>query len=104
MEAKDLFSLLKKLEIPVAYDHFDEKVKPPYLRYDLADTHNFLADGHVYDTIYRIDIELVTATKDMALERKLEALLNSFKWSKSTQYSSDEKVYITVYEFEERIE
>lgn len=103
IEHKDLFDLLKTLDIPVAYDHFDsdKQVSVPFLAYREQDLDTFRADGITYYQFYNYEIELITAKKEVALERRLEGLLtnNKIPYDKTEEvWDNDEKIYHIFYE------
>ena len=103
MEHKQIYDLLKTLDIPVAYDHFDtkENVIPPFVAYRETSPETFKADCNTYYRPYSFEIELVTEKKDVALEKQIEGLLNTNKipYDKSDEvWDSDEKIYHNYYE------
>ena len=73
IEHKDLFTLLKTLNIPVAYDHFDsnKEVSIPFIVYRELELSTFRADDITYHQFYNYEIELVTEKKEVALERQI---------------------------------
>lgn len=100
---KELFDLLKTLEIPVAYDHFnsDKNIKLPFLVYREQIPYTFKADDTTYHQFFNYEIELATEIKDIALERKIEGLLttNKIPYDKSDEvWDNDEKIYHIFYE------
>ena len=103
MKHKEIFDLLKTLNIPVAYDHFDsdKNMQPPFIAYREMDVDTFKADGKTYYRPYEFEIELVTDKKDVSLEGRVEALLteNSIPYDvDSGIWDSEEKIYHTFYE------
>ncbi len=103
MEHKDIYDLLKTLNIPVAYDHFnnEQKVIPPFVAYRELSPETFKADGKTYYRPYEFEIELVTEKKDVALEKTIEELLttNNIPYDKSDEvWDSDEKIYHNYFE------
>ena len=72
MELKELVKTLEKLKIPIAYNHFSNVQKPPYLVYKVTSSNNFMADNKVYKKIRKVDLELYTENKNEELEEKLE--------------------------------
>lgn len=103
MEHKDLFKLLKKIGIPVAYDHFDEDkdIEPPFMTYREQSSDNFRADNKIYAAFFNYEIELVTSKKDVELENKISALLteNEIPYEKLDEvWDSEEKIYHIFYE------
>lgn len=103
IEHKDLFDLLKTLDIPVAYDHFDsdKQIPLPFIVYREQDLDTFRADGITYYQFYNYEIELITNKKDVALERQIEGLLtnNKIPYDKTDEvWDNDEKIYHIFYE------
>ena len=103
IEHKDLFDLLKTLDIPVAYDHFDsdKQIPLPFIAYREQDLDTFRADGITYYQFYNYEIELITTKKEVALERRLEGLLtnNKIPYDKTEEvWDNDEKIYHIFYE------
>ena len=77
MKHKDLKTLLEKIKIPVAYDHFpdNKNMEPPFMAYREKAPDNFMADNKVYLFFNGFEIELVTNKKDVELENKISDLL-----------------------------
>lgn len=103
MEHKDIYDLLKTLEIPVAYDHFDsnKKITPPFIAYREISPDTFKADGITYYRPYEFEIELVTDKKDVALEKTIEDLLttNKIPYDVETEvWDEDERIYHNFFE------
>ena len=103
MKHKDIYDLLKTLNIPVAYNHFDvsQNIVPPFIVYDETSPETFKADGKTYYRPYNFQIELVTDKKDVALEKTIEELLNTnnIPYDKSDEvWDEDEKIYHNFYE------
>ena len=101
---EELLQILKETLIPFAYDHFaeGESPKPPFICYLLPSTNNFSADGKVYYRISEVHIELYTDFKDLALEEKVETILDEHEifYNKSETWISSEKLYEVLYNFE----
>ncbi len=103
MKHKDVYDLLKKLNIPVAYDHFEvsQNVVPPFIAYRESDLLTFKADDKTFYKLYNFEIELITEKKDIALEKTIEELLetNNIPYDKSDEvWDEDEKIYHNFYE------
>lgn len=103
MEHKDIYDLLKTLDIPVAYDHFDsnKNINPPFIVYREISPDTFKADGITYYRPYEFEIELVTEKKNVALEKTIEELLTNNKIPydvESEVWDEDEKIYHNFYE------
>ena len=104
MTIENLVEMLQKTGIPFAYDHFaeGESPKPPFICYLLPGSNNFAADGKVYFRINQVRIELYTDSKDLAVERKMEMVLDEsgIFYNKSEVWIQSEKLYEVLYSFE----
>ena len=104
MTIENLVEMLQKTVIPCAYDHFaeGESPKPPFICYLLPGSNNFAADGKVYFKINQVRIELYTDSKDLAVERKMEMVLDEsgIFYNKSEVWIQSEKLYEVLYSFE----
>lgn len=92
--------LLKPLGIPVGYFVNPEPGKVPFIVYTGAGSRNFKAENSVYDKKARWNIELYIKKKDVALEEKLEDLLDEagIVWEKGSDvYIDTEKVFLIPY-------
>lgn len=103
MNHKELFKLLKQLDIPVAYDHFpsNKEIKPPFVAYREQSPSVFKADNQVYSVFFNHEIELVTSKKDVELENQLSTLLtnHNIPYDKPDEiWDSQEKIYHIFYE------
>lgn len=103
MKHKEIYDLLKSLNIPVAYDHFDsnKNVVPPFIAYREIAPETFKADGITYFRNYNYEIELVTEKKDVVLEETIEGLLtqNLIPYDKEDEvWDEDERIYHNFYE------
>jgi len=103
MKHSALFTLLKTLDIPVAYDHFDsnKNVKPPFLVYREISTNTFKADDSTYYRPLNYELELVTEIKDVSLQESIEGLLtnNKIPYDLGDEvWDNDEKIYHNFYE------
>ncbi|MBR1592817.1 MAG: hypothetical protein IJ666_07395 [Ruminococcus sp.] len=99
-ELDEIYSLLKSLNIPVAYLKFDKPQKLPFMVYYEAGTEIKGADGHNLYREIEITVELYSDKKNTALERKIEALFSDREIHKDADiYISDEDMFITAYSF-----
>ena len=100
----DLIKLLEETGIPFAYDHFaeGESPDPPFICYLLPGSNHFSADGRVYLKVSSVNIELYTDSKDLAVEQKLEAVLDGHGifYEKTEVWIESEKLYEVLYTFE----
>lgn len=104
MTMEELVAMLQKTGIPFAYDHFaeGESPEPPFICYLLPGSNNFAADGKVYFKINQVRIELYADSMDLAVERKVEAVLDDsgIFYNKSEVWIQSEKLYEVLYSFE----
>lgn len=104
MTIENLVEMLQKIGIPFAYDHFaeGENPEPPFICYLIPGSNNFAADGKVYFRINQVRIELYTDSKDLAVERKMEMVLDEsgIFYNKSEVWIQSEKLYEVLYSFE----
>lgn len=99
MTYTELYTLLQTLQIPVAYDHFNNKVETPFIVYNLNGLDTFGADDGVYYKENRYAIYLITDTKDTTLEDSIESLFetNNIFYDKNETYLDSERTYQIVY-------
>ena len=104
MTIENLVEMLQEMEIPFAYDHFaeGESPDPPFICYLIPGSNNFAADGKVYFKINQVRIELYTDSKDLAVERKVEMVMDEsgIFYNKSEVWIQSEKLYEVLYSFE----
>ena len=100
----DVVRLLEETGVPFAYDQFaeGESPDPPFICYLLPQSDNFSADGKVYLKVSSVNIELYTDSKDLAVEQKLEAVLDTHGifYDKTEVWIENEKLYEVLYSFE----
>jgi hypothetical protein len=103
MTMDELVAMLQEMGLPFAYDHFaeGESPKPPFICYLLPGSDNFAADGRVYFKINEVRIEVYTDRKDLAVESKVEAVLDDrgIFYNKSEVWIGSEKLYEVLYSF-----
>lgn len=102
-----LIGMLEKMQIPFAYDHFaeGESPEPPFVCYLLPGSDNFSADGKAYYKKNKIHLELYTDKKDLAVEQKVEDVLDEYDvfYNKSEVWIESEKLYEVLYNFETEV-
>lgn len=100
---KELYDLLKTINIPVAYDHFEDNknLNPPFMVYrEIAPT-TFSADNKTFFRLYDFEIELITIKKDLILQESIEKLLddNNIPYDMINEiWDNEEKIYHNFYE------
>ena len=101
---EELVQIIQEMKIPFAYDHFaeGESPDPPFICYLIPGSNNVAADGKVYFKINQVRIELYTDSKDLAVERKMEMVLDEsgIFYNKSEVWIQSEKLYEVLYSFE----
>lgn len=103
----ELLVMLNEMGIPFAYDHFaeGESPEPPFICYLLPQSDHFSADGKVYYKISGVHIELYTDIKDLSVEQKVEAVLDTHGifYEKSEVWIESERLYEVLYTFETEV-
>lgn len=100
----DWYALLSQAGYPVAYNHFPAAdgsytpPEPPYVVWLLPREQHRGADGMNMLSQDSVRVELYTATKDVAAEGKIEALLNPWPFTKDETWVPDEKLYLISYD------
>lgn len=99
MNLLELKTMLGELEIDLAYDHFHNKVNPPFLVYRELSPDVFLADDYNYLNFGSYEIELCTVKKDIELESTIETLFfnNKIPYEKEELWDKTEKLYHIIY-------
>ena len=99
-----IVEILSECGYPFAYDHFAEghAADPPFICYLIPRDDNFAADGIAYHKINVVHIELYTDKKDLAVEEKVEAVLDGHGifYDRSETWIESEKMYEVLYSFE----
>ncbi len=100
MDEATLFTLLKTLNLPVAYHHFTSPPSPPYVVYLFSYSSNFGADNKVYVAEKNYQVELYSKTKDLTSEALIEGLFDAHEiyWDKTETYIDSEGLYQVLYE------
>lgn len=98
-----IYELLRTLDIPVAYDHFDsnKNITPPFVVYRETDVDTFKADNYTCFRDYNFEIELITEKKNPSLQTSLENLLttNHIPYDlRDERWDNEEKIYHNYYE------
>lgn len=100
----EIIQMLKETGLPYAYDHFAEghAADPPFICYLIPENDNFSADGIAYHKVNVVHIELYTDKKDLDVEKKLEAVMDSHGifYDRSETWIESEKLYEVLYSFE----
>ena len=101
MKKDEWFPFLSSLGLPCAYHHFEEghSPAPPFLVYWFPASQNYGADNLVYHRGSQVRLELYTEKKDLEIEEKIEAKLDSHSlfFDKEETYLDTEKLYQVIY-------
>ena len=100
MNLIELNTLLKQLDIPVAYNHFKTPQKLPFICYLDVEGDTLKADNKVHHLSTVVNIELYTQHKDLQLEQTLETILNDneLPFDKGGSFFIEEEdMYETIY-------
>lgn len=104
MTIKEIKSMLDKVSIPLAYDHFaeGESPDPPFLVYLFPSADNFAADGVAYFKQNVLHVEVYTDRKDISLEERVEAVFDEHGlfYNKSETWIPAERMYEVLYQME----
>lgn len=94
--------------VPSAYYQFPDNTgqQPPFICYFFDLSNDFKADNTNYVRVERLNIELYTDTKDFALEKVLETILNNNElvFTKEEVFLDDESMHETIYTTEVLLE
>lgn len=99
MELKEIAKRLETLEIPTAYLKFTKPQKLPFQVYYEKSAEIKGADNFNLYRDCEIIIEMYTAGRDIALERRLEAAFRDVQLDKICAYLKDEDMHMTAYSF-----
>ena len=104
MTIEEIAGLLDTIGLPYAYHHFSEGEAPdlPYMIYTYPESIPYPADGRVYVQGTRVQLELYSEIRDLAVEGQIEAVLDArdLIYRKSEVYIESEHLYEIIYEME----
>ena len=97
-----LLEMLRKIQLPFAYDHFaeGEAPEPPFICYLVYGSNNMFADDSVFLKVERVYVELYTDKKDPVTEAALEVALAPYCWDKTETYIESERLFQITYGIE----
>lgn len=100
MTEQELYTLLKTLKLPVAYDHFVDMDELPGVVYREATDNVFYADDVAFYLQNQYEVVLITKYKDVDLETELETLFtnNDIAFEKQEYFNDAERVYFIEYD------
>lgn len=97
-DAIDRIETVAELKNKIAYDHFTTAQQLPFAAY----TYDFDTSGaDDYNGIQWIDfhLELYSENRDIALETKILKALSDVQITSDSDYLSDERMYMTTFDF-----
>lgn len=102
MTEQEIKKALDATGYPVAYHHFTEAKKPPFLVYLVGRKRAERADDELYQKIKKIRIELYTDKKDQKAESTVEKALEPLEmiWESDEEWIESEELYQISYEGE----
>lgn len=94
---------LKSLNMPLANEYFAASVAPPYIVYLTPSANYYGADGvnMMKDQTFRI--ELITKSKDIALQNEIFKLFSDIPFRVTEESGGQRNYYLTVIEFEQTL-
>lgn len=102
METKQFYSLLKQLEIPVAYSNFKTETELPYCVYlESRDVYGDDFKNTIADVQYIV--ELYDDVRNLELEEKIEKIFDENGFNYSVEYGvylQDDQTFMTTYTIE----
>lgn len=105
MKRAEWFPFFRSFDLPCAYHHFEEghSPAPPFLVYWFPASQNYGADNQAYYKGSQVRLELYTDKKDLELEEKIEAELDSHSlfFDKEETYLDTEKLYQVIYHLDQ---
>lgn len=102
MTQAELYQELKKIGLPIAYNHFTNPPSLPYLIYLFSYSSDLIADNQNYLPISNFQVELYCDKKDLTNEKLVEDKFKELKmpYVKSETYIDTEKLYQIIYEIQ----
>lgn len=91
MTAKDVYTKLKTIGLPVAYGRFEKPTPLPHIVYMGQGQETFSADNTYYHKGNNYRIEYYFTEKNETIENTIEGLLLENGW----QYDKSEDIYIS---------
>ena len=101
MSLAQFHQMLLTLEIPVAYDHFKDEQKPPFIAYRVLREDFKTADSKTAFRIAHLELSYCTDLRDIPFERRIEQLLESrlITFDKAFLYLDKQEMYQINYNF-----
>lgn len=103
MTGAEIYTRLKKLNIPVAYSHFPEPTPAPFVVFLIPSTNRYGSDFKNYIENHTVRIELYTEYRDESLTEMIFQLFDGYEISYEEIYIEEEKVMMSTFEFQETV-
>lgn len=101
MTTEQVAAIVAEIGVPYAYYEFpdDTEREPPFVAFMYTDSADLMADNHNYTDRRTLVIELYTAQKDLALEKRVRDVLSGHElpFRMSSDYLEGEQLYITLF-------
>lgn len=100
MRIEEFKAFLERSGFPVAYESIDTlagAAKLPYVVWRIEGEQHFGADYKKFFVRYNVSVELYTAKKDIAAEKKLDKLFDEYDFTKNSTYFHGDKINMTEY-------
>jgi len=101
MSLAELHNLLLTLEIPVAYDHFKDEQKPPFIAYRVLREDFKTADSKTAFRLAHLELSYCSDLRNIPFERQIEQLFEShlITFDKAFLYLDKQSMYQINYNF-----
>lgn len=101
----DIEEVFKPLDIPISEFNLEEaevEIDIPCAVYIPGETRALYADGMNYFNLMEVRLELLTEKIDLKMQKKIEEIFeaNDVSFVSDMDYSSDHRIYSTVFSFE----
>lgn len=95
MNDQQIDEMLKELNIPCSYHHFDKEVTPPFLIYVDEPPTYIRADGVIFGTIRNVTFELYADFKENSLIQKVEMMFakHNIRYQKQEDWIEKEELF-----------
>ena len=104
MTYQEIYDALETTALPVTYGFWKDGTIPPlpYIVFTYPGNNDFIADNVNYAEIVRMEVGLFTKRKSIAVERTVEAVLNTKfgPYFKTSEYVSADSMQETIYSLE----
>jgi len=102
MQLTELYTKLKSIGLPIAYQRFQKAQALPFIVYYRQGNADVIADNVNYHGSDNVIVEFYSTQKDTVNEAKIEKVLkdNEIVYTVNEIYIDDDKMHETIYEFQ----